>query len=73
MAPRRADGAPSPADAGVELVSGTLESSNVSAVEELTEILALARQFEVEVRLMRTAENNAEASASLVSIGETRR
>lgn len=65
----RADGGVEPVDTNVRVVSEFLESSNVSAVSELTEILSLARQFEVEVRMMRTAEENDEAAASLVRVG----
>ena len=53
---RRRDGAEQPADPDVTVVSGFLESSNVNAVGEMTQILALARQYEIEVRMMRTAE-----------------
>ncbi|MDH3643139.1 MAG: flagellar basal body rod protein FlgF, partial [Gammaproteobacteria bacterium] len=66
---KRADGAPEPADANARVVSGFLESSNVNAVNELTEILSLARQFELEVRMMRTAQSNDETAAQLLQIG----
>lgn len=66
---RRRDGAQEPAAAEVTVVSGFLESSNVSAVSELTEILALARQYEIEVRMMRTAEENDRAASELLRIG----
>ena len=49
--------------------SGFLETSNVNAVNELTEILSLARQFELEVRMMKVAETNDEAASSLLRIG----
>lgn len=58
-----------PADPEVTLVSGALESSNVSAVNELTEILSIARQFELEVKLMRKAEEIDESASQLVRIG----
>ncbi len=44
------------ADASVTLQSGALESSNVSVVEELTNMIALSRQFEVQVKLMGSVE-----------------
>lgn len=65
---RRADGGVEAASANVSLVSGNLESSNVNPVHEMTEIISLARQFEVEVRLMQTAEQMDEASAQLVRV-----
>ena len=53
----------------VNVRMGFLESSNVNAVNELTDILALARQFELEVRMMRVVEENDEAAQQLLRIG----
>ena len=64
----RKDGLPQVADPNVRVVSGFLESSNVNAVHELTEILGLARQFELEVRMMQTAQTNDEAASQLVQV-----
>ena len=57
-----------PADANVRLASGFLESSNVNAVAEMTSMLALARQFELHVKMMRTAEDNASAVARVMQL-----
>ncbi len=65
----RADGLPEPAAAGVSVVSGTVENSNVNVVNEMTEILALAREFEIQLRMMQSAEQNDEAAAELVRLG----
>lgn len=56
------------ADATVQLTSGFLEASNVNAVEEMTAILSLSRQFELSVKMMRTAEDNASAMARVLQI-----
>lgn len=64
----RADGESEARANGVELESGYLESSNVNAVHELTSILSLARQFELEVRMMQTAKDNDEAAARLMQL-----
>ncbi len=50
------------------LESGTLEGSNVNAVNEMTSILELARQFDLEVRLMKSAEQNDEAASQLLQV-----
>ncbi|MGX5174573.1 flagellar basal-body rod protein FlgF [Aliikangiella sp. IMCC44653] len=50
------DDEPFVADAAVSLSSGVLESSNVSVVEELTNMISLSRQFEVQVKLMSSVE-----------------
>ncbi|WLQ17306.1 flagellar basal body rod protein FlgF [Hahella aquimaris] len=61
---------PGPAlpDGLVRLEPGYLESSNVNAVEEMTEILSLSRQFELQVKVMRAADDNTEAAARLLQI-----
>ena len=59
---------PVQADATVQVTSGFLESSNVNAVEEMTAILSLSRQFELQVKMMRTAEDNAAAVARVLQI-----
>ena len=65
---RAPDGQPLVADATVRLESGFLESSNVNPVSILTDIIAASRQFEMHVRLMRTAEENDQASARLLQL-----
>lgn len=66
---RTRDGAPQPSAADVELVAGTLESSNVNGVDAMVNLIQLARQFEVQVKLMKTAEENDSASAQLMRLG----
>lgn len=63
--PANADGEV-PADANVRLVSGFLEASNVNAVNEMTSVMSLARQYEMQVKIMKTAEQNSESSARLL-------
>ncbi|KJK15689.1 flagellar basal body rod protein FlgF [Pseudomonas sp. BIGb0427] len=62
-------GQPAPADANVQVVSGFLESSNVNAVEEMTSVLALSRQFELHIKMMTTAKEGDEAMARVLQIG----
>jgi flagellar basal-body rod protein FlgF len=57
------------ADADVKLVSGHLEGSNVNAVNELTSMLSLSRQYEMNVKLMKTVEENSEASTRMMQMG----
>jgi flagellar basal-body rod protein FlgF len=66
---RLRDGGPAAADAAVRLATGTLESSNVNAAEAMVNMIELARQFDLQVRAMRTAEENARSSATLIRIG----
>jgi len=55
-----------PADAALRVVSGFLESSNVNAVEEMISNLQLSRQYEMQVKVMSTANENSEAAARLL-------
>lgn len=48
-------------DIGVSLQTGGLEASNVSVVEELTNMIQLSRQFEVQVKLMGSVEERGQA------------
>ncbi|MCE5231796.1 MAG: flagellar basal-body rod protein FlgF [Mizugakiibacter sp.] len=55
-----------PADAGVRLASGVIESSNVNPSEQLVRMIELARQFEMQVRGIRSADDNARAATQLL-------
>lgn len=55
-------------DAAVKLVSGALESSNVNSVEAMVQMIELARQFENQVKMMKTAEQLDQSSAQLMKI-----
>ncbi|MEH6532374.1 MULTISPECIES: flagellar basal-body rod protein FlgF [Photobacterium] len=57
------------ADAGVTLLKGALEGSNVNAVGEMTSMIDLQRHFEMQVKIMKTAEEMDQASSSLVRLG----
>jgi len=63
-----ASGQPADADVNVRVVSGFLQGSNVNAVEEMTSVLALSRQFELHVKMMRTAEDDAAAMARVLQL-----
>ncbi len=65
---RMKDGKPVEADANVRITQGYLESSNVNAVAEMIDVMALARSYEIQVKLMQTVSDNASASARLLQI-----
>jgi flagellar basal-body rod protein FlgF len=65
---RMRDGTDLPADANVRVGSGVLESSNVNAAESMVNMIELARNFELQVKAIRTAEDNAAASAQLLRV-----
>ena len=55
-------------DPNVRVQAGFLESSNVSAVGELTAIMSLARQFEMQIKIMQTVSENAETSNRILQV-----
>lgn len=65
---RLKDGTAAPVDGNVRLVTGALEASNVNAVEQMIDVIQLARQFEVQVKLMRNAEDNDASLEHLVQV-----
>jgi flagellar basal-body rod protein FlgF len=65
---RQNSGAIAAADPLVKVKAGFLESSNVNAVGEMIDIITLARQFEVQVKMMKNAEENDAALERLVQV-----
>ncbi len=65
---RLKDGAPAPADAGVKLQAGALEGSNVNVVESLVGMIEQARQFDMQMRLLRTADTDAQSASRLLNL-----
>ena len=54
------------ADINVNIQSGMLESSNVNPIGEMTDMIALQRQFEMQLKMMKTAEEVDSSAASLL-------
>jgi len=57
-----------PNNPNARLMSGTLESSNVNAVENMVGMIQTARQFEAQMRLLQTAESNDRTAGQLLSL-----
>lgn len=63
------EGADAPvADANISLVQGSLEGSNVSAVDAMVEMIELARNYELQVKVMKTADENSGAATKLMQM-----
>lgn len=60
------DGTQAPADADVRLSSGTLEGSNVNPSAELVKMISLSRQYDMQVKSIRTSEDNADSAKQLL-------
>jgi flagellar basal-body rod protein FlgF len=59
-------GAPLRDDETVSLEPGHLESSNVSPIEEMLKTMTLNRDFEVQMRMYKVADDNADAGNRLI-------
>lgn len=65
---RLRDGTPADADASVTVASGSLEGSNVDMVESMVNMISLARQFDTQMKLLQTADNNARQATTVLSV-----
>jgi flagellar basal-body rod protein FlgF len=65
---RLKSGAQAPSDPRVALASGALEGSNVSPVESMVNMIALARSFETQMNLMKNAENNETKATQILAL-----
>jgi flagellar basal-body rod protein FlgF len=63
---RMIDGSDAPADANVQVAAGVLETSNVNIADAMVNMIELSRNFDLQVKAMRTAEENAAAAAQLL-------
>lgn len=64
---RLKSGEPADADPNVRLASGTLEGSNVNVVESMIGMIAAARQFELQMKLLASAEQNEQKANTVLS------
>ncbi len=64
---RQTSGQPADADANVSLISGALETSNVNPAEAMVSMVSLARQFEMQMRVLRAAEDNNRSADKVLS------
>ncbi len=65
---RAQSGNPLANDANARMMTGVLEGSNVNAVETMVGMIQTARQFEVQMRLLQTAESNDRTAGQLLSL-----
>ena len=64
---RAGEGADLPSDGTARLQSGALEGSNVSPVETMVAMIAAARQFEQQMKMLQGAEQREQAAAKLLA------
>ncbi len=64
---RMASGEDAAPDAEVRIASAALEGSNVNIVEAMVGMIAASRQFETQMKLLQTAEQNDQRAAQLLA------
>lgn len=64
---RMKSGDAAPLDENVKIASGYLENSNVNPVEQMVAMISLARQFEMQMRMITTAEANDRAATQVLT------
>ncbi len=65
---RLKNGAAAPADPMVQVAGGSLEGSNVSPVDSMVNMIALARSFDTQMTLLKNAENNATKATQILAL-----
>ena len=63
---RPAEG-PAPLDEAVRLIPGAIEGSNVNVAEAMIGIIATARQFELQMKMLQNADTNARSASQILS------
>jgi flagellar basal-body rod protein FlgF len=61
-------GRPALPDPNVRLTSGALEGSNVSMVQALVDMIAQARHYDTQIKLLQAAETNARSWSEVMSL-----
>jgi len=65
---RLRDGAVAIADANVGVAPGSLEGSNVNTVEAMVSMISLARKFDMQMKMLQSADNNARQASQIMNI-----
>ncbi|MCB1967978.1 MAG: flagellar biosynthesis protein FlgF, partial [Candidatus Accumulibacter sp.] len=56
------------ADENVKLTPEALEGSNANAVDAMVRMISLARQFEMQIKMLQTADANARTASQILTI-----
>lgn len=65
---RLKSGQPADADPNVKLASNSLEGSNVNVVDAMVNLISLSRQFEMQIKMLQTADTNAQRADEILSL-----
>lgn len=64
---RLQSGQPAEADPDARIASGYLEGSNVNAAEEMVSMISLARQYEMQMKLLTNAQTNDQSATQIIT------
>ncbi len=65
---RLKSGVAAPASENTTVVPGSLEGSNVNPVEAMVTMISLARQFDMQMKMLQSADANAQHATSVMSV-----
>jgi flagellar basal-body rod protein FlgF len=66
---RMKNGGDADADPAVTLAAGALEDSNVNSVGAMIDMISIARTFDMQMKLLQNAEQNAQRATTLLGAG----
>ncbi len=64
----RTKGGAAPVDENVQVVQGSLEGSNVNTVEMMVSMISLSRKFDMQMKMLQTADNNSQKATQLLTV-----
>ncbi|MDR3087486.1 MAG: flagellar basal body rod protein FlgF [Azoarcus sp.] len=64
---RLKSGQPAPVDETVQVAGGYLESSNINVAEQMVQMISLARQFEMQMRMITSAQENDRSATQIIA------
>jgi flagellar basal-body rod protein FlgF len=65
---RQRSGEIAQSDAGVKIASESLEVSNVNPVDQLVNMIGAQRQYDLQIKMMQTVDQNARSASQLLSL-----
>jgi flagellar basal-body rod protein FlgF len=65
---RLRDGTAAPTDETVKVAAGYVEGSNVNAAEQMVTMISLARQFEMQMKMLSSADANDRAATQILAV-----
>lgn len=65
---RTRDGSTATADVNVAIAPNSLEGSNVNTVEAMVNMISLARKFDMQMKMLQSADSNAQHASQILSV-----